>query len=33
MRLGVAAATLALQSPDSVNPEMDLEQLYANMVI
>ncbi len=33
MRLGVAAATLALQSADSVSPEMSLEQLYANMVI
>ena len=33
MRLGVAAATLTLKSPESVNPEMSLEQLYANMVI
>ena len=33
MRLGVAAATLALKSIESVNPDMSLEQLYANMVI
>lgn len=33
MRLGVAAATLTLKSIESVNPEMSLEQLYANMVI
>ncbi len=33
MRLGVAAATLTLKSPESVNPAMSLEQLYANMVI
>lgn len=33
MRLGVAAATLTLKSAESVNPEMSLEQLYANMVI
>lgn len=33
MRLGVAAATLTLRSQESVNPEMSLEQLYANMVI
>lgn len=33
MRLGVAAATLTLKSPDSVNPEMSLEQLYANLMI
>ena len=33
MRLGIAAATLTLRSPESVSPEMSLEQLYANMVI
>ncbi len=33
MRLGIAAATLTLKSADSANPEMSLEQLYANMVI
>ena len=33
MRLGVAAATLALRCPESVNPELSLDQLYANMVI
>lgn len=33
MWLGVAAATLTLGSPESVNPAMSLEQLYANMVI
>lgn len=33
MRLGIAAATLTLKSAESVNPEMSLEQLYANMVI
>ncbi|MCL4370119.1 MAG: carbohydrate kinase family protein [Chloroflexi bacterium] len=33
MRLGIAAATLTLSSQESVNPEMSLEQLYANMVI
>jgi pseudouridine kinase len=31
-RLGAAAAALTLQSPESVNPEMSLEQLYAHMV-
>lgn len=31
MRLGVAAAALALESPASVNPAMSLEQLYASM--
>lgn len=33
MRLGIAAATLTLRCPESVNPEMSLEELYANMVI
>jgi pseudouridine kinase len=33
MRLGVAAATLALRCPESVNPELSLDHLYANMVI
>ena len=33
MRLGVAAATLTLRCPESVNPELSLDQLYANMVI
>ena len=33
MWLGVAAATLTLESSESVNPVMSLEQLYANMVI
>ncbi len=33
MRLGVAAATLTLGSPESVHPEMSLDELYANMVI
>ncbi len=33
MRLGIAAATLTLRSNESVDPEMSLEQLYANMVI
>ena len=33
MRLGIAAATLTLKSTKSVNPDMSLEQLYANMVI
>lgn len=33
MRLGIAAATLTLRSPESVSPEMSLEQLYANMVV
>lgn len=33
MRLGVAAATLTLGCPESVNPDLSLDQLYANMVI
>jgi pseudouridine kinase len=33
MRLGVSAAALALASPQSVNPAMSLEMLYANMSI
>lgn len=33
MRLGVAAATLTLKCPESANPELSLEQLYANMVV
>jgi pseudouridine kinase len=33
MRLGVAAATLTLRSPESVSPKLSLDHLYANMVI
>lgn len=33
MRLGVAAATLTLQSAESIYPGMSLDQLYANMVV
>lgn len=33
MRLGIAAATLTLSSPESVNPEMSLDELYANIVV
>ncbi|HEX2924121.1 MAG TPA: PfkB family carbohydrate kinase [Chloroflexota bacterium] len=32
-RLCAAAASLTLQSPDSVNPEMSLEQLYSHLVV